>query len=130
MPGQAGAGARRGAAGGPPERAKISCNTAICALVLSGTFAPASLRIHALFGGGAGGTGRFLLRSPDKTTRLDNKPNAVKVPRDSAIVIETPGAGGYGPPSERTADSLRADRETGKFSDDYLARHYGTEDRS
>ncbi|HIO33528.1 MAG TPA: hypothetical protein EYN24_03230 [Gammaproteobacteria bacterium] len=70
------------------------------------------------------------MRSPDKTTRLDNKPNAVKVPRDSAIVIETPGAGGYGPPSERTADSLRADRETGKFSDDYLARHYGTEDRS
>jgi N-methylhydantoinase B len=83
-----------------------------------------------LFGGSAGGAGRFLLRSPEKLTRLDNKPDAVKVSRDSAVVIETPGAGGYGPPSERTAEKLRADRETGKFSDDYLTRHYGTDDRS
>jgi len=83
-----------------------------------------------LFGGSAGGTGRFLLRSPEKITRLDNKPDAVKVSPDSSVVIETPGAGGYGPPSERTADELRADRETGKFSDDYMARHYGTEDHS
>ena len=70
------------------------------------------------------------MRSPESITRLDNKPDAVKVSPDSAVVIETPGAGGYGPPSERTADELRADCETGKFSDDYLARHYGTVDRS
>jgi N-methylhydantoinase B len=45
---------------------------------------------------------------------------------EEAVIIETPGAGGYGPPTERAPEDLARDREAGKFSTTYLERHYGT----
>ena len=50
---------------------------------------------------------------------------AVEVSPAEAIVMETPGAGGYGAPAERDRAALRADFVSGKFSRDYLKRHYG-----
>ncbi len=78
-----------------------------------------------IFGGAPGATGRFALRGADgNETALDDKPSGVRFGPSEAIVMETPGAGGYGPPEARTAEALAADRRGGKFTDEYLARHY------
>ncbi|MEE8247457.1 MAG: hydantoinase B/oxoprolinase family protein [Alphaproteobacteria bacterium] len=78
-----------------------------------------------IFGGAPGATGRFALRHADgNETALDDKPSGVRFGPSEAIVMETPGAGGYGPPEARTAEALAADRRGGKFTDEYLARHY------
>jgi len=42
-------------------------------------------------------------------------------------VVETPGAGGYGPPRERAPDAVANDFASGKFSRAYLKQHYGFE---
>jgi len=39
--------------------------------------------------------------------------------------IETPGAGGYGPPGERAAKDLAADLKSGKVSRAAAERDYG-----
>ncbi len=79
-----------------------------------------------LFGGEPGATGQFLLTDADGTTRrLANK---VRMPlrEGQCVTVETPGAGGYGPPAERPAEALAEDTRTGKFSAAFLARAYGT----
>ena len=79
-----------------------------------------------VFGGGPGATGRFELRSDDgEVTRISNKPSSLEVEPDTSIVVTTAGAGGYGPPEERTTEALAEDRRSGKFSPDYLMRAYG-----
>ncbi len=81
-----------------------------------------------IFGGQQGGTGRFAIQGPGHSVEtLPDKPNHVPLGPDDAVVIETPGAGGYGPPSEREAEAVAADYRSGKFSAEYLARHYGFE---
>ena len=78
-----------------------------------------------IFGGKSGATGRFSLRGPSRNDEtLPDKPNHVPFSPDHAIVIETPGAGGYGPPTERDKATLAADYRSGKFSDAYMAEHY------
>ena len=50
--------------------------------------------------------------------------------RTEAVVIETPGAGGYGPPAgagPRTR--CRVIETAGKFTDEYIARNYGVRSR-
>ena len=79
-----------------------------------------------LFGGEPGASGQFQLREANsETRRLADKPGEVFVDRDQAIIVETPGSGGYGPPQERDPELVDADRRSGKFSSQYLARHYG-----
>ena len=79
-----------------------------------------------VFGGGPGATGRFELRSDaGGATRIANKPSSLEVGPDTSIVVTTAGAGGYGPPEERTADALAGDRRSEKFSPGYLERAYG-----
>jgi N-methylhydantoinase B len=78
-----------------------------------------------LFGGEPGGSGRFLLRDEAGERRLDDKPGEVRVTPDIRIVIETPGAGGYGPPAERAPEAVERDERSGKFSAAYIQRHYG-----
>ena len=78
-----------------------------------------------IFGGKSGATGRFSLRGPSRNDEtLPDKPNHVPFSPDHAIVIETPGAGGYGPPTERDKATLAADYRSGKFSGAYMAEHY------
>ncbi len=85
--------------------------------------------VHApwgLFGGRPGGTGRIeIVHDDGRRERLANKPSSLEVPDSAVVWIETPGAGGYGPPDARPAERIREDRESGKFSDEYLAREYG-----
>src|SRR5208282_3447742 len=81
-------------------------------------------RPWGLFGGGPGGTGRFCKREADTVEELATKPSGVEVSPAAAVVIETPGAGGYGPPEERDRAALRQDYRSGKFSREYLIRNY------
>lgn len=78
-----------------------------------------------LFGGAAGRPGRFLIRNGKGETRLDDKPGKVAVAAQTRIVIETPGAGGYGAPAQRSLDDIERDRRSGKFSAGYLKEYYG-----
>jgi N-methylhydantoinase B len=78
-----------------------------------------------LFDGGSGATGRFMKKHAHGTEPLATKPMGVQVSPEEAIIIETPGAGGYGRPAERDPSSLERDFASGKFSRAYLRRHYG-----
>ena len=83
-------------------------------------------RPWGLFGGGPGGSGQFLIIEPDGTRRrIHDKPGEIRLTPEQALVVETPGAGGYGPPAERSAEALAEDRASGKFSEEFLRRHYG-----
>jgi N-methylhydantoinase B len=78
-----------------------------------------------IFGGGAGGIGRFLKIGPHGHQPLATKPMSIEITAEEAIVIETPGAGGYGECKYRSKNDLRRDFLSGKFSRDFLMRHYG-----
>ncbi|MBI1778832.1 MAG: hydantoinase B/oxoprolinase family protein [Proteobacteria bacterium] len=83
-------------------------------------------RPWGVFGGGPGATGRFLLRDGKGTeTMLSTKPSSVALTPDAAVVIETPGAGGYGKPAERAPADLAEDYRSGKFSQAYMREKYG-----
>ena len=81
-----------------------------------------------LFGGEVGTSGRFQLHddASNETSRLADKPGEIFVNRGQAVIVETPGSGGFGPPAERDPALVEDDRRSGKFSADYLRRHYGT----
>ena len=79
-----------------------------------------------VFGGEPGASGRFVLRDAGGAgTKLPDKCGEHRLARTEAVVIETPGAGGYGPPAERDPDLVAADRDNMKFTDDFITRYYG-----
>jgi N-methylhydantoinase B len=81
-----------------------------------------------LFGGGAGGTGSIsLLHDDGQRQELAIKPASLEVGPSAAVCIETPGAGGYGPPGERDAASLADDLRSGKFTAAFMREAYGYE---
>ena len=84
-------------------------------------------RPWGLFGGGSGGTGKFVKLSGGAEVPLPTKPANLVVKPDEAVVVETPGAGGYGAPSEREAAAIENDFVSGKFSRDYIKKNYGVE---
>lgn len=91
----------------------------------SGAIERAVHRPWGLFGGGEGAPGRFLhVKQNDETKHLPTKPSAVSVQAGERIVVESPGAGGYGRPDQRARGAIELDRISGKFSDAYLARYY------
>jgi len=76
-------------------------------------------------GGKAGAVGGYLLIDDDgKVTQLDAKPAPLDVHPHQRVVIQSPGAGGYGNPLERDANLLAQDWASGKFSASYIERHY------
>jgi len=78
-----------------------------------------------IFGGGDGGSGRFVhVKADGSENELEIKPSGITLTPEEKVIVETPGAGGYGPASERSSDRVQVDRESGKFSADYLSRHY------
>lgn len=78
-----------------------------------------------IFGGGAGSAGRFLKVDDNGVEEsLPSKATGVRLMPSMAAVIETPGAGGYGSPSERSESALREDLESGKFSEQFVAHQY------
>ena len=83
-------------------------------------------RPWGVFGGASGACGRFVHIGDDGVEHaLENKPSGIRVRAGEQVVVETPGAGGYGPPEERDPCAVERDRLSGKFSDEYLACHYG-----
>jgi N-methylhydantoinase B len=80
-----------------------------------------------LFGGGSGGTGKFVKLSGGAEVPLPTKPANLEVKPDEAIMVETPGAGGYGKPSEREPAAVENDFRSGKFSRDFIKANYGVE---
>lgn len=82
-----------------------------------------------VFGGKAGTAGRFLLSNADGSQQdLPSKVTGVFIRDDSVIVIETPGAGGYGDPADRTDEALHRDMASGKVSKHFVASHYKVDD--
>ena len=77
-----------------------------------------------MFGGGSGGTGKFVKLSGGGEVALPTKPANLLVTADEAIVVETPGAGGYGAPADRDKAALRRDFLSGKFTRAFLQEHY------
>lgn len=84
--------------------------------------------VHApwgLFGGRDGTPGRFQLRKANgELERLRNKPTAVEFSAEEAVIVVTPGAGGYGRAEERAADAIREDLMSQKFSSAAVAASY------
>jgi N-methylhydantoinase B len=84
------------------------------------TFSGAGERFtHApkgIFGGDDGATGQFQLALNGQREKLDSKVKGITVPAGASIVIETPGAGGYGPVAERSQELLAEDRRADRFS--------------
>ena len=82
-----------------------------------------------LFGGRPGACGRIDLRHDGGASeRLANKPSALVVEPRTAIVVTTPGAGGYGAPEQRAAEDLARDARSGKYGARFLADTYGYQD--
>jgi N-methylhydantoinase B len=77
-----------------------------------------------IFGGKAGLTGRFVLVGEAGERVLSTKPLGVQVKADERLVVETPGAGGYGNPGERSAEMIQTDLASGKFSEAYIEKNY------
>jgi N-methylhydantoinase B len=85
-------------------------------------------RPWGVFGGGSGASGRFLKVAQDGNAAvLPTKPAGVLLRAGETIVVESPGAGGYGPPRERSRAAIEMDRLNGKFSDTYIDQNYGFE---
>jgi N-methylhydantoinase B len=79
-----------------------------------------------VFGGGPGGMGRFIHIDCDgREETLDIKPSGIVVKAGEEVVVETPGAGGYGPPEKRDPAAVDEDRRSGKFSAAWLKARYG-----
>ena len=87
-------------------------------------------RPWGLFGGASGGTGKFTRLSSGTEMPLPTKPANLLVTPDEAIVVETPGAGGYGKPSERDRAAIENDFVSGKFSRGFIKEHYGVEPKT
>ena len=84
-------------------------------------------RPWGIFGGRSGGTGKFVKLSGGAKVPLPTKPANLAVKPDEAIVVETPGAGGYGEPAGRDKAAIENDFASGKFSRDFIRKNYGVE---
>ncbi|MFK7963415.1 MAG: hydantoinase B/oxoprolinase family protein [Burkholderiaceae bacterium] len=77
--------------------------------------------VHApwgLFGGEPGATGQFdIVQADGQLERIANKPSALRIKPDKAVMVTTPGAGGYGDPSSRPAELRERDLASGKVSE-------------
>ena len=83
-------------------------------------------RPWGIFGGQAGGSGRFARIAGDGSEEaLEIKPAGIALQEGERIVVETPGAGGYGEAQRRDTAAIANDRTSGKFSAEFLQRHYG-----
>jgi N-methylhydantoinase B len=81
-----------------------------------------------VFGGEPGHPGRFRLHRADGSEApLASKLTGMKLAPDASVSVETPGAGGYGPASERAAAAITEDTVSGKCSAVFVARYYGAQ---
>jgi len=78
-----------------------------------------------IFGGSDGMTGEFLkLGCKGNQEQLPNKPIGININEKEAVIIRTPGAGGYGPPRERSNEDLTEDVNNEKFGEGFMKQNY------
>jgi N-methylhydantoinase B len=81
-----------------------------------------------IFGGEAGKAGAFmLLRADGSMQNLPGKLTSLILHPGDAVAVETPGAGGYGSPKERSREKLAEDLCSGKFTPRCIENHYGSD---
>jgi N-methylhydantoinase B len=79
-----------------------------------------------LFNGRPGACGKFSILNDDgPAENLPPKPPPMRCGAHQRIVVQTPGAGGYGDPKDRDLHLLALDWHSGKFSTDYMCTQYG-----
>jgi N-methylhydantoinase B len=69
---------------------------------------------------------RLWLELPDGSTQPLNSKGAFRVPSGGRVVMEAPGSGGFGPPSERDPALLADDVADGYVSPEAARRDYGS----
>jgi N-methylhydantoinase B len=79
--------------------------------------------------GGLDGRRARLVRNPGRGDEelLFSKVARLEMKVGDAMRIETPGGGGYGPPTERALEALAADLRSGKVTREAAERDYGAE---
>ena len=78
-----------------------------------------------VFGGKPGKPGKFYLKDKKgKITNLSSKSSGIYTTENYAIIMETPGAGGYGKPKERKKEDVLEDKTSEKFSQKYIKKYY------
>ena len=81
-----------------------------------------------IFGGEAGRAGAFrLLRADGSIENLPGKLTSLILHPGDVVAVETPGAGGYGSPKERSREKLAEDLCSGKFTRRCIENHYGSD---
>jgi len=78
-----------------------------------------------LAGGKAGAPMTIALELPDGTRRALLSKGGFIAPAGGRVLFETPGSGGYGPPSERDPEALATDIRDGYVSAEGAKRDYG-----
>ena len=78
-----------------------------------------------IFDGCAGKSGSFWLEEDQcLPVQLSHKSPDMPLKPIQALVVNTPGAGGYGDPKKRSKELIRVDKVSGKFSDKFLSKFY------
>ena len=78
-----------------------------------------------VFGGKSGKPGKFYLEHKNgKITKLSSKSSSIYTNESHAIIMETPGAGGYGNPKKRSKENILKDKVSGKFSNSFIKKYY------
>ncbi len=129
-PDSAGPGRHRGGLGIVREMEVVADEITVSALYERMEVAP-----WGIFGGESGQRTRLLVRRQGTDTYVDfvdafgttspSKFTNVVLKRGDRVLIETPGGGGYGPPSERDPELVKQDLEDGRISPEVAAAAYG-----
>lgn len=78
-----------------------------------------------IFDGCSGQSGSFWLEEDQcLPIQLSHKPPDMPLKPNQALVVNTPGAGGYGDPKKRSKELIKSDKVSGKFSDKFLRKFY------
>ena len=82
-------------------------------------------RPEGLFGGEAGAPASCTITRDGETTALKSK-NSAELRKGDILTVSTGGGAGYGPPSERSPDTVRADIYEGFVTRRAADESYGT----
>jgi N-methylhydantoinase B len=77
-----------------------------------------------LEGGGFAQANMAGVRYPDGSYVPRPKETRIVIPRDGVMELRTGGGGGYGPPSKRSVEAVKADLKNGYISEEFARKHY------
>lgn len=94
-------------------------------LVFSGLADRQQLAPWGLRGGQPGLPGRFtLIKADGQTQILGSKISNIPLQVGDQVLVETPGAGGYGPPQQRGRQQIEDDLRDGAISPGFARQHF------